>query len=70
MIEEYKEAILHELEKVNELDEVEKIINRSIEQSPENYLFRYLVIIYPHILQNGLKKLLLKPSDLFAKKFS
>lgn len=68
MIEEYKEAILHELEKVNELDEVEKIINRSIEQSPENYLFRYLVIIYPHILQNGLKKLSQENVDSHGKR--
>jgi hypothetical protein len=68
MIEEYKEAILHELEKVNEIDEVEKIINRSIEQFPENYLFRYLVIIYLRILQNGSKKLSQENVDSYRKR--
>ena len=57
MIEEYKEDVLHELEKANNCEEVEKIIIRSVEQFPENDLFRYLVIIYLHILQNELQKL-------------
>jgi len=57
MIEEYKETILHELEKAGDCDEVEQIINRSIEQFPEEDLYRFLVIIYLHILQNGLEKL-------------
>ncbi|MDP4262005.1 MAG: hypothetical protein Q8941_05685 [Bacteroidota bacterium] len=57
MIEEYKETVLHELEKAVDEYEVEQIINRSVEQFPENDLFRYLVIIYLHILQSELKKL-------------
>ena len=57
MIEEYKEDVLHKLEKANNCEEVEKIIIRSVEQFPENDLFRYLVIIYLHILQNELQKL-------------
>ena len=59
-IEEYKVAILHRLEKANNCEEVEKIIIRSVEQFPENDLFRYLVIIYLHILQNELRKLSLQ----------
>lgn len=57
MIEEYKETVLHELEKAGDCDEVEQIINRSIEQFPEEDLYRFLVIIYLHILQNELKKI-------------
>ena len=57
MIEEYKEAVLHELENAGAEKEVEQIINRSIERFPENDLFRYLVIIYLRILQNELQKL-------------
>ena len=56
MIEEYKETVLHELEKAVDCEEVEQIINRSIERFPENDLFRYLVIIYLHILQNELQR--------------
>jgi len=57
MIEEYKETVLHELENACGEEEVEQIINSSIERFPENDLFRYLVIIYLHILQNELQKL-------------
>lgn len=57
MIEEYKETILHELEKAVNDDQVEEIINQSIERFPENDLFRYLVIVYLHLLQNELQKL-------------
>ncbi len=57
MIDEYKETILHELEKAADGDEVEQIINRSIEQFTEEDLYRFLVIIYLHVLQNGLEKL-------------
>lgn len=57
MIEEYKETVLHELENACGVEEVEQIINCSIERFPENDLFRYLVIIYLHILQNELQKL-------------
>lgn len=57
MIEEYKETVLHELENASGEEEVEQIINSSIERFPENDLFRYLVIIYLHILQNELQKL-------------
>ena len=57
MIEEYKEKVLHKLENACGEEEVEQIINCSIERLPENDLFRYLVIIYLHILQNELQKL-------------
>lgn len=57
MIEEYKGTVLHELENACGEEEVEQIINSSIERFPENDLFRYLVIIYLHILQNELQKL-------------
>lgn len=57
MIDEYKEAVLQDLEKAFDEKEVEQIINRSVERFPEDDLYRYLVIIYLHILQNGLKKL-------------
>ena len=57
MIEEYKETIVHELEKAVDEKEVEQIINRSIEQFPEEDLYRYLVVIYLHILQDGLEEL-------------
>lgn len=56
MIEDYKETILHKLEKAGACEEVEQIINRSIEQFPEEDLYRFLVIIYLHILQNDLEK--------------
>lgn len=57
MIEEYKEAVVHELEKAVDEKEVEQIINHSIERFPEEDLYRYLVVIYLHILQNGLEEL-------------
>ena len=57
MIEEYKETVLHDLENAGAEEEVEQIINLSIERIPENDLFRYLVIIYLRILQNELQKL-------------
>lgn len=57
MIEEYKEVVLHELERADNGNEVEGIINRSIERFPEEDLYRYLVVIYLHILQNGLEEL-------------
>ena len=57
MIEEYKETILHELERARNDEEVEQIINRSIEQFKDDDLYRFLVIIFLHILQNGLEKL-------------
>lgn len=57
MIEEYKETVVHELEKAVDEKEVEQIINRSIEQFPEEDLYRYLVVIYLHILQDGLEEL-------------
>lgn len=57
MIVEYKETIVHDLEKAVDEKEVEQIINRSIEQFPEEDLYRYLVVIYLHILQDGLEEL-------------
>lgn len=57
MIEDYKETVLNKLQKANDCEEVEQIINSSIEQFQEEDLYRFLVIIYLHILQNGLKKI-------------
>ena len=57
MIEEYKKTVLHKLENACGEEEVEQIVNCSIERLPENDLFRYLVIIYLHLLQNELQKL-------------
>ena len=57
MIDEYKETVLHDLEKAFDEKEVEQIINHSIEQFPEEDLYRYLVVIYLHILQGGLEEL-------------
>jgi len=63
MIEEYKETVLHELENAVDEEEVGQIIDCSIDRFPENDLFRYLVIIYLHILQNELQKLSEKNVD-------
>lgn len=63
MIEEYKMSVLLQLEKAGDGKEVEQIINRSIEQFPGEDLYRYLVIIYLHILQNGLEELSEKNVD-------
>lgn len=57
ILEKYKETVVHELENAVDEKEVEQIIIRSIEQFPEEDLYRYLVVIYLHILQNGLKEL-------------
>jgi hypothetical protein len=57
MIDEYKEAILHELEKANDSVEVEQIINDAIDQFPGEDLYRFLDILYGYILQNELEKL-------------
>lgn len=56
MIEEYKETVLHELENAGNDNEVEQIINRSVERFPEGDLYGHLVVIYLHILQNGLEE--------------
>ncbi len=57
LIEEYKETILDELEQARDEDETEQIINRSIDQFKDDNFYGFLVIIYLHILQNGLEKL-------------
>lgn len=57
MIDEYKKTVLYELEKATSEFEIEQIINQSIEQIPEGDLYRYLVVIYLHVLQNGLAHL-------------
>ena len=57
MIEEYKETILHELERARNDEEVEQIVNRSIERYKDDDLYRFLFDIFLHILQNGLEKL-------------
>ena len=67
MIEEYKETVLHELEEATNEDKVEQIINRSIEQFPEMDLYRHLVVIYLHILQNELVHLSEENVDSFKR---
>ena len=56
-IEEFKEAILHQLEKAKDCEEVEQIINHSIEQIQDDNLYTDLIIIFLHILQNDLERL-------------
>lgn len=68
MIEEYKETVLHELEKATGEYEIEQIINRSIEQFPEDDLYRYLVVIFLHVLQNGLEHLSEENPDSLRRK--
>jgi hypothetical protein len=68
MIEEYKKAVLHELEKAGNGHEVEQIINRSVERFPEGDLYRHLVVIYLHILQNGLEELPEENEDFVKKR--
>ena len=67
MIEEYKETVLHELEKATDDSDVEQVINRSVDRFPEGDLYRHLVVIYLHILQSGLEKFP-KEDDNFVKK--
>jgi hypothetical protein len=55
MIDDYKETILHELEKARNEREVEQIINRSIEEFSQDDLYKHLVIIFLHVLQSGLE---------------
>ena len=68
MIEEYKERVLHELEKAEDGNEVEKIIIRSVEKFPEGDLYRHLVVIYLHILYNGLEKLPQQNNDFVKRR--
>lgn len=68
MIEKYKEAVVQELEKAVDEKDVEQIINRSIEQFPEDDLYRYLVVIYLHILQDGLEELSVQNAESGKKR--
>jgi hypothetical protein len=68
MIEEYKETVLHELEKADDGNEVAQIINRSVERFPEGDLYRHLVVIYLHILQNGLEELPEQEDDFVKRR--
>jgi hypothetical protein len=52
MTDEYKEALLHDLEAASNAEEVQAIINRSVTGIPETDLYRYLVIIYLQMLQS------------------
>ena len=56
-IAEYKEAILHHLEKANDCEEVEQIINRSLEKMKEKNLHPYLINGYLHKLKDSLEEL-------------
>jgi len=56
-IEEFKETVLRQLEKAENCEEVEQIINHSIEQIQDDSLYTYLIIIFLHILQNDLENL-------------
>lgn len=67
MIDEYKETVIHKLEKASDGNEIEQIINGSVEKFPEGDLYRHLVVIYLHILQNGLEELP-EQNDDFVKR--
>lgn len=60
-IEEYKEAILHKLEKAGDCEEVVQIINRSGERLKEKNLNEQLISHYLYKLDVGLTEL--SPSD-------
>ncbi len=67
MIEEYKESVLHELEKATDDSDVEQVIIRSVDRFPEGDLYKHLVVIYLHILQSGLERFP-KEDNNFVKK--
>lgn len=67
MIDEYKETILHELENAVNEDEVKQIIDRSTEQFKADDFYRYLVIIYLHILQNEIEEVSEEEFDAVKK---
>ena len=60
-IEEYKEAILHHLEKADDCEEVEQIINQSIERMQYRNFTTHRVNTYLNKLYEGLKEL--TPTD-------
>ena len=68
MIEDYKGIVLHEPENATNENEVEKIINSSIKQFPEEHLYSYLVVVYLHVLQNGLEHLPGGDMDSFKRR--
>lgn len=68
IIEEYKETVLHELEKADDGNEVVEIINPSVERFPEGDLYKHLVVIYLHILQNGLEELPEQDDDFIKRR--
>ncbi|HZI53640.1 MAG TPA: hypothetical protein VFD56_08055 [Chitinophagaceae bacterium] len=56
-IEEYKEAIIKKLGTANDCEEVEQLINRSIEKMKEKHLPAHIVADYLYKLKTGLKSL-------------
>jgi hypothetical protein len=58
MIEDYIETVLHDLGNASNDNEVELVIDRSVQQFPEDDPFSHLVIIYMHVLQHELEKFL------------
>lgn len=56
-IEEYKEMILHQLEKAGDCEEVEQIIHQSVERMRQKHLNDYLVNRYLHSLYDSLTAL-------------
>jgi len=63
-IEEYKEAILHHLEKADDCEEVVQIINRSIERMRDRDIDTPTISHYLHKLYNALNQL--APTDFDA----
>lgn len=62
-IEEYKEIILSQIKKADDCEEVELIINRSIERMREKQLNGHLIVRYLHKLNDRLEALSIHDFD-------